>query len=114
MPNMNKTLTQEWVDRVTNEEDGIFVIGKLDRYCDKCESLRGSEPTLLTYCENNSCRDLPPIGGIFDGSQTTTVTYLCEGHCYDQFSMCVECFHFIQDPSNDEAIRNWERYYGRS
>lgn len=81
----------------------------MDKYCDKCESLRGSKPTLITYCEDDACKDLPLVGAGFNGEKFISVTCLCDGHCYEQFNMCVECFHFIQDPSNDEAIRNWEK-----
>lgn len=81
----------------------------MDKYCDKCKPLRGAEPSLLAYCEHNSCKDLPMIGGVSDGQHTVTVTYLCHGHAYDFFGLCAECFHFVQDPHNDEAIKRWEQ-----
>lgn len=61
-----------------------------------CVPLRGKDPTVLVYCQEN-------IGLACSGA------YLCEGHFYEIFGMCRKCFQFIQDPKNDDKLIDWEQ-----
>jgi len=62
--------------------------------CDKCKDLRKAEiSTLLEKCEDRFfCLKVR----------------LCEYHCYQLFNMCSKCLNFIQDPKNDQQLKEWE------
>jgi len=66
--------------------------------CDKCKDLRGVDTlTHLDMCDNRTaCLKIR----------------LCEYHCYETYSMCSMCLNFIQDPENDQRLREWEKRHG--
>jgi len=64
-------------------------------FCEKCTELRGADiPTPLVQCK--------------DRKHCLTVM-VCEYHCYEQYGMCSLCLQFIQDPNNDDKLREWEK-----
>ena len=66
---------------------------RLPEECDKCQDLRGTTPTQLEVCNDRF---------------VCLKVRLCEYHCYELYNMCSKCLNFIQDPKNDQQIREWE------